>query len=226
MSEAPTLRLVVVGQHSEVWRRLAPRVRARPGPVVAISHQDLGSFRFLPSDRVWLMSYSHSSAGNAAMLDTLGRAEVTEIVYVSSSSTIVGERTNCYAYPRVKGEAERAALRLPNARVLTLGLMHETPDDLPAGPSVATSYDELAAFMLAPRWQAQRLEPERLFRRHDRPYASAIERALHRAYGVALRACGAFPCLLRPVDLALRAGGMRWYGYTYLSNALWTAKIS
>lgn len=226
ISETSTRRQVVVGSHSQVWRRLAPRVEAQVGAVVAIGHGELSDFRWCPSDRVWLMSYSRSPAANAVMLETLRRAGVDEIVYVSSSSTIVGERTRCYQYPRVKAEAESAAMRLPNARVLTLGLMHESPAELPAGPCVATSYDELAAFFIAPSWPARSNEKALLFRRHDRPFHSAIERWLHRAYGLALRSCGAFPCLLRSVDALLRVCGMRWYGYVYLSNALWISKTS
>jgi hypothetical protein len=58
----------------------------------------------------------------------------------------------------------------------------------------------------------------------SRAFSGTTEAAIHRAYGLLLRACGAWPCLLRPLDALLRALGIRWYGYVYLSNRLWTAK--
>ena len=54
----------------------------------------------------------------------------------------------------------------------------------------------------------------------------AAEALLYRLYGRLQALCGSRPCLLRPLDLLLRGLGMRWYGYTHLSNRLWTSKTS
>lgn len=219
-------REVVLGRSSTVWRRLAADAGLARRGVVAIGHHDLASFVFTPADRIWVLSYSRVPAENAAMLAHLHAAGVAEIVYISSASTIVSQRTRCYEYPRVKQQAEDGALSLPNAKVLTIGLMHEDTAELPGGTNVATRYDDLAAFMLEPDWPDDGGRRKRLFRIEQRPFSSALERLLARAYGTALDACGAHPCLLRPLDLLLRLLGMRWYGYTFLSNRLWTSTIS
>lgn len=218
------MREVVLGRSSRVWRSLATRP-ALAG-VQAIGHAELSSFHFTGSDRVWVLSYSRDSRENADMLARLGAAGVREIVYVSSSSTIVQRITRCYEYPRVKVEAETQALALPQAKVLTVGLMYESDNELPAGPSVATSFDELAQFMTAPDWPEDDDRRKHLLRIVVRPFRSAFEDRLFRAYGALLHLAGSRPCLLRPLDLLLRTVGMRWYGYTYLSNRLWISTMS
>lgn len=173
-----------------------------------------------------MLSYSRLPAENAALLDVLRKAGVGEVVYVSSSSVIVSRRTACYEYPRVKLRAELDALGLPNARVLTIGLMYDEPGELPGGADVATSYAELAAFVAAPEWPDDAGRRKRLFRIVRQPFAHAAERWAYRVYGQLLRWSGRFPCLLRPLDLLLRALGARWYGYVHLSNSLWISTTS
>lgn len=217
-------REIVLGRGSTVWRTLAGREAMQR--FTAIGHAELPAFRFTPADRVWVLAYSRHAAENQAMLACLQAARVREIVYVSSSSTVVNDLSRCYEYPRVKWQAEMQALALPQARVLTLGLMHRSVDELPAGPCVATSYDELAAFMQAPDWPEDGGRRKSLLRIVQRPFGSSLERLLHGAYGRVQSWLGAWPCVLRPADLLLRACGFRWYGYTYLSNRLWMSKIS
>jgi hypothetical protein len=218
------VRNVIIGRHSAVWRRLQPLVAGRAPDAVAISHRELAEFPFAAQDRVWLMSYSRDAAENSAMLAALQRSAAGEIVYLSSSSAIAARRTGCYGYPRVKHQAEQEALRLPNARVLVVGAMYDSLPELPTGPSMATSYGQLADFFVDPRWPDERTRT--LFTRIDRPFDSGIARTAHRVYGKLLMACGPLPCLLRPLDALLRLLGARWYGYTYLSTHLWTMTTS
>lgn len=225
MSIAPK-REVVLGRGSTVWRRLSTDPALAGRGIVAIGHHELTGFAFTPNDRVWVLSYSRVPAENSAMLATLRDAGVAEIVYVSSASTIVGQRTRCYEYPRVKQQAEIEALAITNARVLTIGLMHDDPAELPAGDNIATRYETLAAFMCEPDWPEGDGRRKRLFEIDRRPFRSGFERSLASAYGAALDAAGAHPCLLRPFDLLLKLLGMRWYGYTFLSNRLWISTIS
>ena len=89
---------------------------------------------------------------------------------------------------------------------------------LPAGTTMATSLDQIAAFMAQGGRDAT---DTLLFSAVERPFSGSLERAAFRAYGLAQRAAGTWPCLLRPVDIVLRALGWRWYGYLYLSNRLW-----
>lgn len=220
------VRNVIIGRHSVVWRRLEALVAGRLADVVAISHRELAGFAFAAGDRVWLMSYSRDAAQNAAMLAVLQGSAAGEVVYLSSSSAIVARRTGCYGYPRVKHRAEQDALRLPHARVLVIGAMHGELSELPTGPSMATRYDQLADFIVAPRWRDDGTRTQTLFTRVERPFDSGADRVLHRWYGRLLTACGPLPCLLRPLDVLLRASGARWYGYVYLSTRLWTTTTS
>lgn len=228
MTTAPPLptREVVLGRSSTVWRRLSAEAPLAARVAATLGHHDLGTFEFTPADRVWVLSYSRDPRENSAMLQRLSAAGVREIVYVGSASTIVAQWTRCYEYPRVKLQAEQVALALPQARLLTIGLMHDSVDELPAGTNIATRYAELAAFMLQPDWPDGGGRGKRLFRVEQRPFASAIERAACGIYTSLLMAAGSRPCLLRPLDLILRLLGWRWYGYTCLSNRLWTSKTS
>lgn len=226
MPVAAAFRDVFVGSHSKVWKALSRHIDTASRPAHAIGHRELAGFAFTPHDRVWVLSYSRQPAENAALLDVLRQAGVGELVYVSSSSVIVSRRTACYEYPRVKLRAELDALKLPSARVLTIGLMYEDPLELPGGADVATSYAELAAFVAAPEWPEEAGRRKRLFRVVQRPFARAAERRAYMVYGQLLRWSGRFPCLLRPLDLILRVLGARWYGYVYLSNSLWISTTS
>jgi len=222
----PQTREVVLGRSSTVWRRLGadPALAGRVG--ASIGHLDLANFAFTPADRVWVLSYSREPLENSALLARLRDAGVREIVYVSSSSTIVTQRTRCYEYPRVKQQAEDEVLALPNAKVLTIGLMHGDASELPAGTNIATRYADLAAFMQSPDWPDNGGRRKRLFHVEQRPFGSSFERRLCDTYTALLMAAGSRPCLLRPIDLILRLLGMRWYGYTCLSNRLWTTTTS
>ena len=220
------VRDVFVGSHSKVWQVLSRQTLVAERMPKAIGHRELGAFAFSNFDRVWILSYSRRPTENAALLERLRHAGVREIVYVSSASTIVGRVTSCYRYPRIKHRAELDALAFPSARVLTLGLMYEVPSQLPGGTNVATAYSELAAFVATPDWPEDGGRRKYLLRTVTRPFGSAIERLAYFCYGRLLRWTGARPCLLRPLDVLLRALGARWYGYVYLTNRLWISTIS
>lgn len=220
------VRNVFLGLNSSVWRALSrPGGRVPPGSI-AIGHLDLAAFSFRPSDRVWVLSYSRFRSDNLAMLEYLGMAGVSEIVYVSSSSVIVDRLTTCYTYPREKGVAERFALTLPNSRVLTLGLVYERPDQLPGGVNVATSYDELAGFCNDPQWKQTQGRRSHLFHLIERPFRHPVEALTYRCYSRLVQWAEPWPCVLRPLDVLLRTFGVRWYGYVFLSNRLWCSTIS
>jgi hypothetical protein len=219
-------RDVFVGSHSKVWKGLASRVAAGSKDCVAIGHRDVPAFGFNAADRVWVLSYSRLIDENATLIARLNEAGVAQIVYLSSSSVIVCERTRCYEYPRVKQRAQRAVLALPHGKVLTVGLVYEQKDELPRGPNVATSLDELAAFICAPHWHHEAGQAQNLFRTVARPFSGALESWAFQAYGALMAASGNFPCALRPLDVLLRAFGARWYGYVYLSNRLWISTTS
>lgn len=220
------MREIFVGRNSKVWQGLAPRLAASQFDCVAIGHRDLSAFAFKALDRVWVLSYSRLAEENAALIARVNEAGVAQVVYLSSSSVIVGRRTRCYEYPRVKHLAEQAVLALPHGKVLTVGLVYDHSDELPHGPNVATSLDELAAFVCAPHWPDAEGRAKHLFRAVNQPFSGAMERWAYQAYGVLLSVCGSFPCALRPLDVVLRAAGARWYGYVYLSNRLWISTIS
>ena len=134
--------------------------------------------------------------------------------------------SDLYAYPRAKKLAEDEAIRLPMGKVVVLGLVVQDESALPGGCNAATTIADIARFMLAPDWPDAHGRRKALLRQVNRPFRHAPEAALYRLYGVLMRAAGRRPCLLRPLDLLLRLLGMRWYGYTYLSNQLWTRTMT
>jgi hypothetical protein len=223
---APTGREIVIGRNSKVWNALARDAAVAGRFTHALSHRQLEGFAFEPGDRVWVFAYSRDPAENSRMLARLEQAHVAVVVYVSSASTIVGRVTHCYEYPRVKAQAEAEARLRLQARILVLGLVHESIEELPAGLNAATSMHSLIRFMLRPEWTEEGGRSRRLFEPLSRPFSGALESTGYRVYGALQRACGAWPCLLRPLDYLLRAWGWRWYGYLYLSNHLWYSTTS
>jgi hypothetical protein len=216
-------REIVVGRNSKVWGHLVAEHGLTESKFLAISHRDVASFDFLATDRVWVFSYSRNERENTALLKHLEAAQVGQVVYVSSSSVRVAERTRCYEYPRVKQHAETTALENQKAKVLTIGLVYVNENELPAGLNVATSISEIASFMSAPQWVDSQARRKNLFRKIDTPFKGTVEYFFYKAYGTAIFSLGQFPCVMRPLDLVLKAFNMRWYGYVYLSNRLWTS---
>ena len=125
-SAAARNREVILGRHSRVGRALQvhPLLGARPHSV--IGHRDLPSFSVEPGDRIWVLSYSREPAQNTVRRVQLRLASASEIVYVSSSSTIVCGTTLCYGYPRVKHQAELVKFSLKSA-----GIKLNATQDLP-----------------------------------------------------------------------------------------------
>ena len=219
-------REVVVGSGSTLWRHLRSRKEIAARFATAIGHAELGNFAFSARDRVWVFAYSRRRDENSRMISHLATSLAAEIVYVSSSSTAATRTTRCYRYPFVKQCAEDEVAALQNGRILTLGLVYSSVEELPSGDNVATSYEELAAFLAAPTWTEGGGRRRHLLGIVRRPFAGPVERLLYRLYGRMMSAVSPYACALRPVDLVLRALGMRWYGYGYLSNRAWISTIS
>ncbi|XIA64110.1 hypothetical protein ACFIOY_35115 [Bradyrhizobium sp. TZ2] len=219
-------REVIIGKNSTVWRELTKRPDIGARFQVALGHNDLHGTGFLPTDRLWIFSYSRKAEENAALIERLKRAGAAEYVYVSSATTNVVPQTGCYNYPTVKLLAQNLARERLNARVLTIGVVFDRISELPGGATIATSYDDLARFMLAPQWPDRVEQPVRLFRSCERPFESKAEEIAFRMYGYAMNVLRRWPCVLRPVDFVLRGMGYRWYGYLYLSNKTWLTTTS
>jgi hypothetical protein len=225
-SHAAGFREVVLGRSSKVWATLSANPVISDRIHHAIGHKELESFEFSAADRVWILAYSRKHQENDAIFRRLMLSGVAEVVYVSSSSTIVTGRTRCYEYPDVKQKAEESVLALAQAKVLTIGLMYTDLQDLPAGDNIATSYADLATFMVAPKWPEGDGRRQYLFRVVSKPFRGSLERMLFQVYGTLMGICRNTPCVLRPVDLILRTLRMRWYGYVFLSNKLWISMMS
>lgn len=220
------VRDVVIGANAKIWKAAQsdPKIRDRFRHV--LSHRDVPAFAFSPDDRVWIFSYSRVPRENTDLLSLVSRSNVAEIVYVSSASTNVTAVTDCYEYPRVKKLAENFVGTLDNGKVLTIGLVHDDAEELPHGPNIATSQTALNDFLIDPVWPAGSSRKKNLFTLIDRPFGSRLEQLLFRSYTAAQRVAGSWPCLLRPVDLVLKAIGFRWYGYFAMSNRLWSMTTS
>lgn len=220
------MRDIVLGRNSSVWRFLCERPDVASANFLSLSHSELGDFVFDGDDRVWVFAYSRKSVENFEMIDRLRRSGVRNIIYVGSSSSIVCSVSHCYEYPRVKNSAEKYVLSFPEGCSVTLGLVVQDHVGLPAGPSLVTTYDDLAAFMLNPPWIRGGGGRKTLFRQVERGFESKIESFVYHSYGHLLGLCGRWPCFLRPIDFLLRAVNYRWYGYTYLSNRLWKSMMT
>jgi len=220
-SAAPAFREIVLGSNSQVWRALVRSPRVLQRFQIAISHRDLPRFEFSNDDRVWVFAYSRVPGENSAVLERLQRAAVSEVIYVSSATTIVTRLTRCYQYPRVKQLAEEEARQRLRARILSLGIVYEARAELPGGSNAATALASIEEFMLAPSWPSD--GAMRLFEMVRQPFASRWEMRLQRMYDAIQWRLRRFPCALRPLDLVLRSCGIRWYGYVNLSNRLWSS---
>ena len=218
LQNALVFRQIIIGRNSKIWSVIGSDKKL--GATIAIGHSEVASFDFNVNDRVWIFSYSRLPSENQNMFEHLHDKGVKDIVYISSSSTNVISITNCYSYPRIKKQAADDAIRICNARVLTIGLFYENEKNLPSGRLVVTSAEELAKFMSSPTLP-QPGSTTLLFRRIEQPFLSFLERQLYKIYGSLLSFFGSMPCLLRPLDFLLRGMGYYWYGYFYLSNKLW-----
>lgn len=214
-------RDIVIGANAKIWQAASKDPRVARRFQHALSHRDLSGFEFNLGDRVWVFSYSRRPEENLAMLSALERAKIAEIIYVASASTIVADVTSCYEYPRVKKLAQDLVRGLDNGKILTIGLVHEVNSDLPSGLNAATSQVMLNDFLASPQWPDGLVE-KRLFKMVEQPFKSSFEHAMFKFYSMVQKSLGSRPCLLRPLDLALRLAGFRWYGYVALSNRLWS----
>lgn len=218
-------RLVVIGKNSKIWGEISRAQEFDLANVVAIGHADLVGFTFVPGDQVWVLSYSRLAARNLELLEVIAQSSDIYVTYVSSASTNVVEHTKCYTYPTIKYQAEKDAVRVCNARIVQIGWFYADANELPAGRTAATSLKELVNFMLSDRSPSNSNNAIKLFQMVERPFHSAFERLIFKVYGCIFNAVGSHPCILRPVDFFLRCANMRWYGYLFLSNKLWSMTI-
>jgi hypothetical protein len=216
-------RIVILGKNSKVWTLLKKSNFLAELPIFSIGHGDVGDFEFLPLDQIWVLSYSRVPSENYYLLKKLSNINNISVFYVSSASININSITQCYNYPKIKQQAQEDAVRLCNARIITIGWFYGAVTELPSGLTAATSVHQLA---VAIRNIYNNLEqPVNLFRMVDRPFLTSFEKKLYVLYGQLIKRCGRFPCLLRPIDFVLRLVGIRWYGYLYLSNKLWSMTI-
>lgn len=215
-------RLVVVGRNAQIWQWLRERIAV---DVVELSHTELGTAEFTPADVVWIFSYSRKTDQNRSMFDTLARSNAKSIVYVSSATTNIAPDFRCYTYPAAKLAAENLAISILGARIVRLGVVYRSLDDLPNGYVATTSVGSLTEAMETTFKHGVDTVPRHLFEMVDRPFRSRAEHFAYRFYG-ALMALLPVPCMLRPLDALFRSIGWKWYGYLYLSNRKWSLTTS
>lgn len=223
VDQMPLSRLVVLGRNSKIWAILKSSPLLSDIQVIAIGHSELKDFKFHRGDNVWIFSYSKIMDENLEMFDVLALQLDISVVYVSSASTNVTALTRCYKYPVLKKLASDEAVRICSACVVNIGLFYKNVTTLPAGRTAVTSVEMLGFAMRSISMSPGRVV--NLFELVDRPFNSRLERTLYQLYGLVLGFCGRFPCFTRPIDVVLRKLDMRWYGYLYLSNRLWSTTI-
>jgi hypothetical protein len=216
-------RLIVLGKNSKVWLSLKNSPVLVDTQIVEIGHQDLEDFQFHHGDKVWVFSYSRSVKENRLMMEILAHQPHVFVIYVSSASTNVTSVTSCYNYPTVKRQAHSDVMQICSACVVNIGWFYVNLSELPAGLTAATAADELAIAVREGDFVPG--QTINLFELIHLPFKSSFEAYLYRLYGLLLKVCSCYPCFLRPIDLVLRLVGIRWYGYLYLSNKLWSTTI-
>lgn len=219
-------RRIVIGANSAVWRRLATAFPSELEGVISIGHAVVAGYSFLADDEVWVFAYAKDEAGNVALMDSLLQRGVRRMIYVSTVSTRTCEVTKCYRYPRVKLAAQAEARRRLGATILLLGLVYADEHELPGGVSMVTRLADIARLMSVGVPDSDRGRDILMAAPIERPFKSRIEQCAYSAYGLLLRSCGPYPCMLRPLDLLLRQIGWRWYGYFRIGNHLWTLNTS
>jgi hypothetical protein len=220
-------RLVVVGRNSQLWSRISERLLASSREIVTVGHAETGELDIQPNDVVWIFSYAKSVDANRFMFNRLARSGTGIFIYLSSATANIGNSQQCYRYPYVKRMAELDAAQILSATIVRIGLIHDDPEELPAGVSAATQLDRLVEHMLSSSATAQTgAHIINLFELVKRPFGSRLEQAIFHTYGALLTGVKFWPCILRPIDLLLRAVGWRWYGYFRMSNDLWSTTIS
>lgn len=207
---------MIVGRNSVIWRAIS----ARLPHVSAIGHSEIATFEFRPDDIVWIFSYSLREQENRSMFHALSSGKAQRFVYVSSATANVADRHECYAYPRAKRAAEKAAGEILRAQIVRLGIVFDDPDEIPHGWQAQTSLDDIVAALESSVADGIESLPLRLFELRQRPFTRASERLAYALYGALVRILPV-PCLARPLDVVLRALGWRWYGYVFVSNRLW-----
>jgi hypothetical protein len=213
-------RNIIIGKNSSLWQRLQSHVANSSGIFVEISHSDVGKFDFRKSDVVWILSYSKRSEENIALLRNLKDKNFAKSIYVSSATTNVCNVTHCYVYPSVKKLAADYAKSNLRSDILTIGVVVDETHPAPKGYSATTSIAEIFSFIEKYKYSGD-VETHHLFKMEKREFENQIEERLYDIYGRMINLCGRFPCVLRPFDFLFRLLGFRWYGYLYLSNALW-----
>jgi len=214
---ANSSRLVVVGRNSSVWARVKPYVGSS---AFELSHEEVEATNILPTDIVWILSYSRSDEDNRRLLSRLAAAGARQTIYVSSATAITGDKYRCYSYPRSKFHAEIAAVELLRASIVRFGVVYEREDELPGGVTLATSLEAIARAMQKSLRSGPQTIPRDLFEPVNRPFRSVTERLAYAVYTTLVQIVPT-PCLLRPLDLLLRMLGWNWYGYVFLSNRQW-----
>lgn len=212
-------RLVVIGKNSILWSRIGDRVRSRHLNTLAVGHRDLASVRLNASDRIWIFSYAQDVNENAALFDVIAAQGGSNCYYLSSATANIADNVRCYRYPLVKRAGELdAELRL-GAIPVRIGLIHDNTNELPAGNSAVTQLDLLIEAMISDDVDFARCGSLiQLYTLESKLFSSAMERFAYIWYGKLLRACGSYPCVLRPLDVVLKLFGWRWYGYFRMSN--------
>lgn len=205
-----------------MWRHLAKVPGIAGAFKAALSHREIANYQFSASDEVWVLSFSRDENENSALLDAMARAG--RIIYFNSAAANIAPITRCYRYPTVKALAADYARHRHGATIVHLGFVYENVDELPAGITAAVNMRQLVDFFIR-GMPAEETDLE-LFEMIEHPYRHKAERWLHVAYDRLQRACGSYPCILRPLDVLLRAVGCKWYGYMNLSNRLWLTTIS
>jgi len=216
------LKTLLVGKNSRLYKNNLKKFSQIVD--VAISHADISGVEGVEYDAAIILSYSRNFANQISLIKGLKKISFKNLIVISSVSALVAENYSCYEYPKVKLAHERLYLEyFPRACIVRMGTVFDKKKSTPNKGTLVTDLDELVQ-MLSVLITGS---PNQIitFCKYCDFGVDSIEARIHSIYSKLIIRLS-YPCLLRPVDIFLRALGFNWYGYGVLSNLLLKKKES
>jgi hypothetical protein len=207
--------LIIVGKNSRLYALAKPllseHVRGE------YSHREEIDPQHIKGATLVVFSLGPTLAANTALFRRLELLHPEHLVYVSSTSALVGSSRLSLRYPRLKYLCEQSCIHRFNAAIVRVGLL---PDQVPGrliGRTLVSNVTGVANAITDAAWPASKKGGTitNAFSVSEFPPTTLADRVLLCAYGLLYSIFGGFPLVLRPLDVILRRIGFRNYGYTF-----------
>ena len=212
------MSVILIGKNSNLYKNYKDSFNSFVD--IAISASDLESYSFNENDSLIILSYGKSKKSIDLLAYNLSSLNVKFFLLISTCTTVVLEKTKCYAYPAIKQYQERLFVqKLKNVSILSVGtIVDEKADKEHHGTCItkATVFFKICEDIIRST-QSKKYLVEYEFSKFSNE--SSVEYKIFRAYK-SLITLLPLPCLLRPLDILLKYFGCKWYGYGVLTTIL------